>query len=74
MITPLIDRSRERIPLSTRANAAWTLAWRARHNANWGQMLDAKNRILWLRFDPHPLVRRIAEDCIGAAHFGGDAA
>lgn len=49
--------------LEERAKIVWSLAIQARDsNPNWGRIMDARNRMVVLRRDPHPRIRRIAFD------------
>lgn len=49
------------MPLPDRAKAAWLLARAARHEGNYGRLLNARN-VLEKMFgrDPHPALRRLA--------------
>lgn len=46
-----------------RVQIVWSLATQARDtNPNWGLIMDARNRMVDFRRDPHPRIRRIALD------------
>lgn len=47
-------------PLADRAKAAWTWAFLARHEANWGRLVYCRNRLGRYMRDPHPCIRRLA--------------
>ena len=53
--------------LAQRAETAWRLASAARDtNPNWVRMLEARNWLERLLFDPHPRIRRLALDFLAA--------
>ena len=68
------------LPLSARANAAWTCTALLRAEkyglelANLGCMLDKESILAGLRDDPNPGVRRLALEMVGPAPGEGRAA
>lgn len=56
------------------AQAAWLLAWSARHEDNWGRLVEARNRLEKFLRSPYPGVRRLASDLVSTTCEGGIAA
>jgi|GEM_PF-1616801 len=51
------------VPLAERARVVWSAAHSARHNPNWGRAMVSQAVLRGARQDPHPRLRKIAEDC-----------
>lgn len=56
--------NRPEIPLANQANAAWTLAFAARREPNWGRMLSKGQMIKGYLRASNPRIRKLAADVI----------